>query len=140
MNVNVKTNNAFLRIHTITVVFLFFSLILKTSPEFSPIYATDHIGESTVCLKSETKRKLKHMVNSEALDSNFISILLSDVFGNDMLKESSAGEGKSNYNNSSHKALEKEKLKFIKSKNSNSSYCDFISIQVSIHLLELNNS
>lgn len=54
------------------------------------------------------------MIDSEALDSNFISILLTDVFGNDVLKMSSAGGKKSNYNNALHTALDETKLTFIK--------------------------
>lgn len=53
-------------------------------------------------------------MNTEALDSNFVSILLSAVFGDDVLKESSVEGKKSNLNNASHKALETKKLKFIK--------------------------
>lgn len=44
----------------------------------------------------------------------FVSMLLSAVFGDDVLKESSAGGSKSNYNDVSHNALECNKLKFIK--------------------------
>lgn len=57
------------------------------------------------------------MMNVAALDSNFISILLSAVFDDDVLKESSAGGRKSNYNNVSHEALDPIKLSFIKGLN-----------------------
>lgn len=54
------------------------------------------------------------MTNEAESDSKFVSILLSAVFGDEILMGSSAGGRKSNYNNVSHKALDAIKLKFIK--------------------------
>lgn len=67
-----------------------------------------------VCLTTENTTKLKTMNKTEGLDSHFVSVLLSSVFGDDVLKRSSAGGGKSNFNNVSHQALDARKLKFIK--------------------------
>lgn len=54
------------------------------------------------------------MMNTTDFDSRFISILLSEVFGDSVLKESSAGGRRSNFNDISHNALDAIKLKFIK--------------------------
>lgn len=72
------------------------------------------LKEVPVCLKPDDIIMLKSMEKTVALDSKYISILLSAVYGDDVLKESSAGGKKSNYNDLSHKALDGKKLKFIK--------------------------
>lgn len=54
------------------------------------------------------------MEKTKALDSSFVSVLLTALFGEDVLKESSARGGKSNFNKTSHKALDANKLTFIK--------------------------
>lgn len=72
------------------------------------------LGEAMVCLKPDDIKTLKIMENTVALDSKFVSTLLSAVFDDEVLKESSAGGHKSNYNDVVHKALDGKKLKFIK--------------------------
>lgn len=72
------------------------------------------LGEKTICLKGEFIEELKAMAKSKTLDSSFVSSLLTAVFTDDVLKESSAGGGQSNFNKVSHKALDSVKLKFIK--------------------------
>lgn len=72
------------------------------------------LGAEMVCLHPDDIKALKGMANTEALDSKFISLLLSAIFGDRILKDSSAGGRKSNFNDVSHKALNEKKLKFIK--------------------------
>lgn len=67
-----------------------------------------------MCLKPDDITALKSMANAKALDSKFVSTLLSAVFGDDILKKSSAGGQKSNFNDVSHNALDCNKLKFVK--------------------------
>lgn len=67
-----------------------------------------------VCLTTAHINDLKTADKLEAFDSAFISILLSAVFGDDVLKVSSAGGRKSNFNSAKHQALDIDKLKFVK--------------------------
>lgn len=67
-----------------------------------------------ICLTTDDIAKLKTMAKNKSFDSNFVSVLLSAVFGDDVLKQSSAGGGISNFNNVSHRAFDAGKLKFIK--------------------------
>lgn len=69
-----------------------------------------------ICLKAEHINQLKAMGKSKGSDSMFVSVLLSAVFGDEVLKESSAGGRQNNYTKTSHKALDANKLKFIKGK------------------------
>lgn len=73
-----------------------------------------YFDENMVCLTDENVTILKSMGTRKNLDSKFVSVLLSAVFGDDVLKESSAGGHKSNFNNVSHPALDSKKLKFVK--------------------------
>lgn len=71
------------------------------------------VGNSTVRLNSEQIRKKKSMVKLDAFDSTFVSALLDSVFDTDVLKISSAGGRKSNFNRLSHIALDPVILKFV---------------------------
>lgn len=54
------------------------------------------------------------MKKSQEFDSKFVGFFLVAVFGEDTLRQSSAGGNLSNFNGVSHAALNDVKLKFIK--------------------------
>lgn len=96
-------------------------LSLKFDPDLGSSYGYTELNGNRwywldgtmICLKSEDLDELKNMGKTQKSDSNFVSVLLSVIFGNDVLKKSSGG-GRSNYNQISHSALDSKKLKFIK--------------------------
>lgn len=53
------------------------------------------------------------MKDMPAYDGSFVSYLLQCIFGANVLKNSSAKGGVSNFNGNSHEALDAVKLKFI---------------------------
>lgn len=71
------------------------------------------VDDSIVRIQQSDLLELKGSRSTAATDSSFVSLLLGSVFTNDVLKQSSAGGRKSNYNGVSHNALERVKLKFI---------------------------
>lgn len=57
---------------------------------------------------------MKCVTNLAAFDSSFIGLALDTFFGIEVLKKSSAGGKVSNFNQTSHEALDPEVLTFLK--------------------------
>lgn len=72
-----------------------------------------------VSLSGDQVRKLKSMNKSATFDSTFVSYALSTIFGDVVLKVSSAGGRPSNYNSIRHNKLDENKLNFIRGKKPN---------------------
>lgn len=71
---------------------------------------------------SDQVRKLTAMNKSAEFDSKYIGYLLSIVFGEDILKISSAHGTASNFNGARHVPLDAMKLAFVESMSEVSSY------------------
>lgn len=98
------------------------------------------VGDSKVDLNSEQIRKIKSMKKMSAFDSNFVTTLATVVFGEEVLKMSSAGGRRSNYNKASHIPLDAAKLKFIEGEESHNGkeFIDTLSFVSSFQIFFLN--
>lgn len=80
---------------------------------FSQGHRSYLVGNSTNLLGKKDVEKMKELSKAAGMDSTFVSTLLTLVFSDDVLKVSSAGGRKSNFNKKSHTALDQTKLRFV---------------------------
>lgn len=64
-------------------------------------------------LSAKQRKELIEINGSANFDSKFIGYLLYSLFEKNVLKDSSYGGAKSNFNKKSHRPLDQEKLNFI---------------------------